>query len=112
MIPGIAIARLRTAVAFVRVWSLWRGGGVVEAFSAFAYDAASDESFEGAQRAVVFRGDKADRFADGMGAAGAANPVHVIFRVHRKIVVHDVGNAFDVDTTRRNVGGDEHSDCA
>ena len=61
---------------------------------------------------MIFRGDKADRFADGVSAAGATNPVHVVFGVHRKIVVHDVGDAFDVDTTRRDVGGDEHSDCA
>ena len=89
-----------------------RGSGVIKTFRALADDPAADESFKGTKGAVIFRGDKADRFTDSVRATGAANAVHIILGVHWKIVVYDVRDAFHVNPAGRNVGGDENSNCA
>src|SRR5439155_11768658 len=51
---------------------------------------------------------------DAVGAetACASDPVNVVFRVFRQVVVDDVGDAPHVDATTDNVGGDEVSDFA
>ena len=40
---------------------------------------------------------------------GAADAMHVILRVHRKVVIHHVRNAVHVDAARGDVGRDEHA---
>ena len=88
----------------------WRSGGIViEAFRAFAHDAAADETLERTQRPVIFRRDETDRVADRMRAAGAADAMDVILRVHREIVIHHVRNAVHVDAARRDIRGHEHA---
>src|SRR5688500_11022908 len=109
---GFGLHPRRTALAAAALVAGWRGGVVIEAFGAFADDAAADEAFEGAQRSLVLRGDEADRVADGEGAAGAADAMDVIFGVHREIVIHHVRNAVDVDAARGDVGGDEDAHSA
>ena len=47
------------------------GCGVIESFGAFAHDAASDEALQQPQFAVIFRRDKADGIAHGVGASRA-----------------------------------------
>src|SRR3954463_7832398 len=89
------------------VFARWRGGVVIKTFRAFPDNAAPDETLERTQRPVIFRRDKADRIADGKGAAGAANAMDVILRMHREIVVHDVRNPIYVDPARGDVGRDE-----
>src|SRR4051794_10568074 len=100
----------RATVALASLSTLWRRSRVVESFSAFADDAPANESFQRTQRAVIFRGDKADGFADRMRAPGAANAMHIILGVHREIIIHHVGNAFHIDSTRGNIGRHEHAD--
>src|SRR5262249_42924395 len=40
---------------------------------------------------------------------GTAHAMNEIFRRLRKVVVHDVRDAIDVDAASRNIGGDEHA---
>jgi hypothetical protein len=60
--------------------------------------------------ALVFRRDKTDRVTHRMGATCSANPVDVILRVHRKVVVHHVRDAIDINAARSDIGGHEHTD--
>ena len=85
---------------------------VVEAFRPFPHNAATDETFERAQRPLIFGRNKADRITDGVRAAGASNAMDVILRVHREIVVHHVRDPIHIDTARGDVGGDEDTDGA
>ena len=96
-----------TVVAAALGWRRRSGRRVVEALGAFADNAASDEALERAERAVVLGGDEADRVADRVGAAGAADAVDVILGVHREIVIDDMGDAVHVDAARGDVGGDQ-----
>ena len=56
--------------------------------------------------------DETDRVADRLGAAGAADAVHVILRLRRKVEVDDVRNAVDVDAAGGDVGRDQHAHVA
>ena len=53
------------------------------------------------------RGHEQQRLARTAGAAGTADAVHVGLGVVRDVVVDDVGDAVDVETTRGDIGGDE-----
>ena len=46
---------------------------------------------------VVFA-TQSDGFAFGSGTCGSANPVDIIFRVLRQVVVEDMGDVIDMDT--------------
>src|SRR4029078_8162196 len=83
------------------------GGGGVEAFGFLANEAAADEALERAQRVVILGGDEADGITDGECAPGAADPVDVVLRVHGEVEIHHVGDAFNVDAPRGDIGGDE-----
>src|ERR1700720_3230476 len=85
---------------------------VIETFCAFPHNAATDETFKRAQRSLIFRGDKADRIANGMRPTGAPNAVDVILRVHWKIVVHHMRDSIHVAATRGDIGGDENTNSA
>src|SRR4051812_33026473 len=56
--------------------------------------------------------DQGDRDAVGTGATGAADAVQVGLLVLGALVVHDVGDAGDVDTAGGDVGGDQDVDLA
>ena len=51
---------------------------------------------------------KADGNPVAARAAGAADAVHVVFGLHRQVVVDDVRDALHVDAARGDVGGHEH----
>src|ERR1051325_8044347 len=86
-----------------------RGRGIIETFGPLAHNAAANETFERPQRVVVFRRDEADGIADGVRAAGAADAMDIILRMHRKIEVHHVRDAVHVDAAGGNVRGHEHA---
>src|SRR5215212_4575288 len=87
----------------------WRSGCVVvEIFSFLPDNSATDKLLERPQLALIFRRNETDRVAHGMGATGPANAMHVILRMHRKIVVHHVRDAINVDTACGDVGSNEH----
>ena len=58
--------------------------------------------------ALLVRGDERYGVSFGPGAACAADPVHVRLGRVRDLEIDDVGNAFDVETARRDVGCHEH----
>src|ERR1017187_4372467 len=67
-----------------------RGGGIVKPFCFFPHDAATNETLQRTQFAVILVGDKTDGVADGVRASGAADAMDVILRVHREIVIDDM----------------------
>ena len=89
-----------------------RGSMGDEAFGVFADDAAPDEFLQRAQSSPILRGHEANSVADGLGAAGSANAMHVVFGVQWEVEVDYMRNAVDVDTARGDVGGDEHANGA
>ena len=42
--------------------------------------------------------------------ASSTNPVNIVFRIFRNVVVEDVANAFHVDTTPDHISGDQNLD--
>jgi hypothetical protein len=38
--------------------------------------------------------------------------VHIVLSVKREVIVHDMGDAIDINATRSDVCGDEHADLA
>src|SRR6267378_8402719 len=90
----------------------WSSRVVIKAFRPFPHNAATDETFEHAQRPLIFGRNKADRIADGVGAAGASDAMDIILRVHRKIIVHHMRDPIHIDAEGGDVGGDEDTDGA
>src|SRR6186713_925160 len=84
LLPGTTLI-ITTALRLSRA-----GGVIIKTLGAFAHDAATDEAFQRAQFAVIFRRHEADRVADGVRAPGTPDAMHVIFHVHREIVIHHV----------------------
>src|SRR5262249_41840494 len=82
---------------------------VVKLFGFLADDPAPDEALKRTQLALIFRRDKTDRISHRMRPARAADPVHIILRVHRKVVVHHVRDSIDIDASRGDVRGDKHA---
>src|SRR6266568_2683562 len=76
---------------------------IIKTLSAFAYKSPADKPFESAQRGMILRRGKTKRISNGQGASGAANAVHVILGMLRKVVIHDVGDAIHVNAARRDV---------
>ena len=92
-------------------------GGLLGAFQGFregrglaAGDAALDEAFDGPQVFHFAGDDEGRRFTALTGTAGTADAVDVAFRVLRKVVVEDVGNAADVEAAGGDVGSDKDVD--
>ena len=59
---------------------------------------------------MIFRGDETDRIANRQGTPGSPNAMDIVFRVHRKIVIHHMRNSVYVDPARRYVGSHEDAD--
>jgi hypothetical protein len=51
---------------------------VIESFSPFPHDPASDKALERTQRPLIFRRNEADRITDGVCAAGASDAMDII----------------------------------
>ena len=67
----------------------------------------ADQLLDVAQVRRLFAVAERDRDACSPGSRGAADAVHIGFRHVRQIEIHDVADAVDIDTARRNVGGDK-----
>src|SRR5690348_4029027 len=83
---------------------------VVKALSSFAYDSTSNKTFERSQLRMILRGHKADRVANGLGTAGASDTMDVILGMHREIIIYNMRDSVDVDSTRGDVGCHQHAD--
>jgi hypothetical protein len=60
----------------------------------------------------IIMSKEADRFTNCLSAASTADPVHIIFGVTGKVVINHVGDAFDIDSSRRDISCDEDADTA
>ena len=85
---------------------------IIEPVGFLSHNAATDEALERTQMPLVFRRDKADGIADGVRATCPADSMHVILRVHGKIVIHHMRNAVDIDAAGGDVSGDEDAHCS
>ena len=70
-------------------------------------DLLSRDVLDGAQQAVLARLDQRDGRALAPGPAGAADAVDVGVGRRRQVVVEDVRELLDVESARRDVGGDQ-----
>ena len=111
-IPG----RGRFALGKRTIFSSFRGGGrnrvIIKVVSPLSHYAASDESLQRTKSVSIFRRHKADGVPDRLCPSGPPDAVNIIFRVHRKIEIHDVRNAVHVNPSRRNIGRHEHADLS
>ena len=57
-------------------------------------------------------GKEADRFANSLSAASTADPVDIILGMTGKVVIDHVGDAFHIDSARRDIGCDEDANTA
>lgn len=122
LVSAAARAVVGTRIPALSAWTLGaripgRGRGrcglrVIEPFGLFADNAAADEAFERTQGSVVLGRHKTEGVANGLGAAGPANPVDVVLGVWREIVVDHMRNAVHIDAAGGNVGGDQNPDFA
>src|SRR5690606_3547682 len=75
-------------------------------------DRLAGGALDGPQHPLLARGDEQDRFAAAASAAGAADPVHVGFRIVRDVVIDDVADPFDVQAAGGDIGGDHQIELA
>ena len=98
------------------ILSSFRGGSghrvVIKIVSPLPYNAASDEPLQRTKSVSIFRRHKADGIPDRLCPSGPPDAVNIIFRVHRKIEIHDVRNAVHVNPSRRNISCDQHADLS
>ena len=83
-----------------------RGVEIREAFQFQARDLLAHEALDRVERRQLFAVHQGESVADILGAAGPADPVHVVFWMLGHIVIDDVTDAGDVDSARRNIGRD------
>ena len=85
---------------------------IIKIVSSLSHHATSDESLQSAKSVSIFRRHKADGIPDRLCPSGPPDSVNIIFRMHRKIEIHDVRNTVHVNPSRRNIGCDEHADLS
>src|SRR6185436_9452265 len=69
-------------------------------------DPPSDESFDGGDVRTIFGHHDGEGIARGLGPAGAADSVHIVFRVLWHIVVNDMADVLNVQPASRDVRRD------
>lgn len=77
---------------------------VGEALSSLPNNASTNEPLQGAQCSLIVTRDEADGVTYGMSATCAANTVHIIFRMHWKVVIHHMRDPVDVDASGSDIG--------
>ena len=68
-----------------------------------------DHVFDLAHFGSLIRRRDRDRMPLMPGPRGSADPVHIIFRIFGKIVIDHELNARNVDSSRGNIGCDQHA---
>src|SRR5918995_479433 len=82
--------------------------GIVKIVQLDSRDLLADEAFDGGNLLDVFPSHDRKSITDTLRASGAADPVHVIFRMMRHIEVDNMADLRHVDTARGDIGGDHH----
>src|SRR5215831_7734575 len=88
-----------------------RPGGL-EPLNAVRLNLHVDKGLDGGQLLALLWSDEGDRDAVGAEAACAPDPMNIVLRVLRQIVVDDVRDTPHVDAATDDVGGDEVNDFA
>ena len=74
-------------------------------------DRLADQLLDRRDRLGVVRSrDDGDRHAGAAGAAGAADPVHVVIGVDRDVEIVDVAHLWNVESARGNIRSDQQRD--
>jgi hypothetical protein len=60
----------------------------------------------------IIMGKEADGFSHCLGAAGTPDPVDIILGMTRKVIIDHVRDAFNIDSSRGNIGRNEDADTA
>ena len=89
-----------------------RGERVIEVREGFPFNGPSHDALEGSDHIVVFRCDKRERVPGALGASRATDAVDISVGGVGHIVVDDVRDAVDVETARRNIGGDHDAEVS
>ena len=74
-------------------------------------NALSDQFFDCDHRLLVERGDDGNRSAGAARAAGPADAVHVVFRLHGEVEIEHVAGRGHVEAAGGDVGGDQDAEC-
>lgn len=90
-------------------WLGRRCGRVIKSFRFLSDDTATDKTFKRSQLSLVFGCHETDGIANRLRTACAADTVDIIFRMHREVIIDDMGNTIDVDSARGNVRCDENA---
>ena len=82
---------------------------IIETFCFLSHNPPTNETLERTQFALIIWCDKTDRVAHRVRATGSADSVDVILRVQRKVVVHHVRDAVDINAARGDIGRDQYT---
>ena len=77
-----------------------------------AWNLFFQQTFDIMQQFMLVHADQRQRFTGGGCATGTADPVNVIFRYVRQLVVDDVRQFFDIQTTRGDIRRHQHANTA
>jgi len=79
---------------------------VIESFQLHPGNFLADEVLDGRHFLQIFCGHNCERIADALCSPGAADTVHVVFRMMRHIKIDDMTDLFHIDAARSDVRGD------
>src|SRR5881296_131431 len=105
--PSLPVRRPSRPRAFVPPHLWGRRRTVVEIRQGHAWDRFPEGSLDAAKVSFVLRSHERDGLPGGLHAGRPSDPVHVVGRDGRNVVVDHVGDALDVDPARRDVRRDE-----
>src|SRR5256884_209217 len=105
--PSLPVRRSSRPRAFVPPHLRRRRRTVVEIRQGHARDRFPEGSLDAAKVSFVLRSHERDGLPGGLHAGRPSDPVHVVGRDGRNVVVDHVGDALDVDPARRDVRRDE-----
>ena len=64
----------------------------------------TQHQFDPADHSLVYRRDQGIRVSGALSTPGTPNTMHIIFRLHRYIIIDDMGNTFHVNPPRGDIG--------
>jgi len=96
---GRALGRVRPGV-----------GAVLKSFHRGLWNLLADEPFDFAQLLPFVRGDQGNGVAGRFGPGRPADPMDIILRHFRQLVIDHVGDPLDVESACGQIGGHKHLD--
>ena len=90
--------------------SWWRSDRIVEIRERLSFDRSSHDAFERSNHVLIFGRDQCERVACALSAPRATDAVDVGIGSVWHIEVDHMRNTVNIQTTRRNVGGDHDAE--